>query len=162
MTDSMNGGSGGGGAARAAAPRTDDHGADPGVPEALPRALIRLRDRLGVETIERLWIFPPLRRGRRERGLVTVSTLRDGQERRGMMTVAYSAEQTGTGVAFEPTFTLEGEATPDRFPAVMRGVVRRAGEEQGDAKEIEIDGSAERFEELMQEYEDALSGVRDW
>lgn len=141
---------------------SDERSEDPGVPEALPRALIRLRDRLRVETIERLWIFPPARRGRRERGLVAVSTLRDGEERRGMVTVAYSAEQTGTGVAFEPIFTLEGEATPDRFPSVMRGVVRRAGEAQGDAREIAIDGSAEKFEELMQEYEDALSGVRDW
>lgn len=145
-----------------ASQRTDDRAVDPGVPEALPRTLIRLRDRLGVETIDRLWIFPPVRRGRRETGLVAVSTLREGEERRGVVTVAYSAEQSGTGVAFEPTFTLEGEATPDRFPGVMRGVVRRAGEDHGDAREIEIDGSAARFEELMQEYEDALTGVRDW
>ena len=47
--------------------------ADPGVPEALPRTLIRLRDHLGVENIDRLWIFPPVRRGRRETGLIAAS-----------------------------------------------------------------------------------------
>jgi hypothetical protein len=136
--------------------------ADPGVPEALPRTLIRLRDRLGVQTVERLWIFPPVRTGRRERGLIAVSTFRDGEERRGMVTVAYAAEHTGTGVALEPTFTLEGEATPDRFPGVMRGVARRAGEEQGDAREVEIDGSASKFEELMQEFDHELGRIGRW
>jgi len=174
-----------------------ERSADPGVPEALPRTLIRLRDRLGVHTVERLWIFPPHRKGRRERGLIAVSTFLDGadrrsedlhsegrhsedlhsedlhtegrrsedrlsQDRRSMVTVAYSAEHTGTGVTLEPTFTLEGEATPDRFPGVMRGVVRRAGEEQGDAREVEIDGSAQRFEELMQEFDDELGRFDEW
>ena len=164
-----------------------ERSADPGVPEALPRTLIRLRDRLGVHTVERLWIFPPHRKGRRERGLIAVSTFLEGedrrsqdrrsegrrseglrdedrpsQDRRSMVTVAYSAEHTGTGVTLEPTFTLEGEATPDLFPGVMRGVVRRAGEEQGDAREVEIDGSAQRFEELMQEFDDELGRFEEW
>ena len=52
---------------------------DPGVPEALPRTLMRVRDRLGVDTIDQLWIFPPVRRGRREQGLIAVSTFQHGQ-----------------------------------------------------------------------------------
>lgn len=126
---------------------------DPGVPEALPRTLIRLRDRLGVEALDRLWIFPPVRKGRRERGLVAVSTFLDGEDRRTMVTVAYQAEHTGKGVTFEPFFTEEGEATPDRFPRIMQGVVRRGGEEKGEPREVEIDRSAERFEELLEEYD---------
>ena len=55
-------------AARAAVDRNEDDRMskpltrkqdDPGVPEALPRTLIRVRDRIGVEVIDRLWIFPP-------------------------------------------------------------------------------------------------------
>lgn len=131
-------------------------GDDPGVPEALPRTLIRLRDRLGVESIDRVWIFPPVRKGRREQGLVAVSTFREGDERRNMVTVAYSAEHTGKGVTVEPTFTWEGEAPPDRFPPVMLGVVRRAGEGAGEAREVEIAASPQRFEELMEDYDDVF------
>ena len=130
--------------------------ADPGVPEALPRTLIRLRDRLGVETIDRLWIFPPVRKGRREQGLVAVSTFQEDDERRTMVTVAYNAEHTGKGVTVEPSFTQEGSAPADRFPPVMQGVVRRSGEGAGEPREIEIEASAQRFEELMQEYDDVF------
>jgi len=130
--------------------------ADPGVPEALPRTLIRLRDRLGVETIDRLWIFPPVRRGRRETGLIAVSTILDDEERRSMVTVAYSAEHTGKGVTVEPTFTREGLAPADRFPPVMQGVVRRFGDGGGEAREVEIETSAEKFEELMEEFDEVF------
>ena len=49
--------------------------AGPGVPEALPRTLAMVVARLGAERIDRLWIFPPLIRGRREWGLVAASWL---------------------------------------------------------------------------------------
>jgi hypothetical protein len=135
--------------------------ADPGVPEALPRTLIRLRDRIGVENIDRLWIFPPVRTGRREQGLVAVSTFQDGEERRSMVTVSYDAEHTGKGITVEPSFTREGEAPPDRFPGVMQGVVRRGGEEKGQPREVEIEASSERFEELMEEYDSVFLEARE-
>ena len=65
--------------------------ADPGVPGALPRTLIRLRDRLGADSVDQLWIFPPVRRGRREQGLVAVSTFQEDEDRRRMVTVSYNA-----------------------------------------------------------------------
>ncbi|MDH3271317.1 MAG: hypothetical protein OEN56_08305 [Gemmatimonadota bacterium] len=129
---------------------------DPGVPEALPRTLIRLREELGVERIDRLWIFPPVRKGRRESGLVAVSTFEEHDERRGMVTVSYKAEHTGKGVTVEPVLTHQGEAPPDRFPPVMSGTVRRAGDGAGEAREVDISASAERFEELMEEYDDVF------
>lgn len=130
--------------------------ADPGVPEALPRTLIRLREALGVEAIDRLWIFPPIRNGRREQGLIAVSTFQGDEERRGMFTVSYRAEHTGRGVTVEPMLTDQGEAPPDRFPPVMQGVVRRADEEGGEAREVDISASARKFEELMEEYDDVF------
>ncbi|MGB1777984.1 MAG: hypothetical protein ACPHQP_00380 [Longimicrobiales bacterium] len=129
---------------------------DPGVPEALPRTLVRLRDRLGVETIDRLWIFPPVRRGRREQGLVAVSTFQQGEERRSMITVTYNAEHTGKGITVEPAFTMEGAAPAETFPPVMEGVVRRSGEGAEGPREILIDGTPSRFEELMEEYDDVF------
>lgn len=129
---------------------------DPGVPEALPRTLIRVRDRIGVEVIDRLWIFPPACRGRREQGLVAVSTFQQGQERRSMITVAYNAEHTGKGITVEPTFTMEGAAPAETFPPVMQGVVRRSGDGAEEPREVLIDGAASRFEELMEEYDDVF------
>ena len=76
-----------------------------------------------------------------------------------MVTVAYNAEHAGKGVTVEPTFTMEGEAPADRFPPVMQGVVRRAGEESGEPRDVEIDGSPARFEELMEEFDDVFIGV---
>ena len=137
-----------------------DRSADPGVPEALPRSLIRLRDRLGVGAVDRVWIFPPVRRGRREQGLVAVSTFLDGEDRRAMTTVAYTAEHTGKGVTFEAALTQEGEAPPERFPAVMAGVFRRGGEGLGEAREVQIDGSAEKFEQLLEEFDMDFLGAR--
>ena len=133
--------------------RAQDGSADPGVPEALPRSLIRVRDRLGADAVDRLWIFPPVRRGRREQGLVAVSTFLVGEDRRVMITVAYTAEHTGRGVTFDTSFTQEGEAPPERFPNVMAGVVRRSAEGLGESREVEIDGSAEKFERLLEEFD---------
>ena len=129
---------------------------DPGVPEALPRILMRVRDRLDVETIDKLWIFQPVRSGRREQGLVAVSAFQNGQERRVMITVAYIAEHTGRGVSVEPTFTMEGAAPADIFPPVMKGVVRRSGEGAAEPRAVAISGSAAKFEELLAEYDDVF------
>ena len=136
-------------------PPSREKSADPGVPEALPRALIQLRERLGTDDLDRLWIFPPAKRGRREQGLVAVSTFQDGEDRRVMVTAAYTAEHTGKGVSFEASFTQEGEAPAELFPGVMAGVVRRAGaaEGQGEPREVEIGRSAEKFEELLEEFD---------
>jgi hypothetical protein len=133
---------------------------DIGVPEALPRALEQLRERLGAAALDRLWIFPPMRRGRRERGLVAVSAFRDGGERRDLITVAYVAEHSGReGVRVETSLTHEGEAPADRFPTVMRGVVQRGGEERGEPREVEIAGSAEKLDEVLEELGVTPSGA---
>lgn len=131
--------------------RAEVEGVDPGVPGALGKTLTQLRDRVGVEALDRLWIFPPLRRGRREQGLIAVSTFHAEEDRRGVVTVSYSAEETGKGITVEPSFTREGEAPPDRFPVLMRGVVERGGEERGVPREVEIEGSGEKFDRLLEE-----------
>lgn len=136
--------------------------AEPGVPEAIPRVLIRTRDQLGVPAIDRLWIFPPVRKGRREQGLVAVSTfLDDAEDRRSMVTVKYVAEHTGRGVTVTPSLTVEGEAPPDRFAAVIEGVVRRSGDELGEPREVEIDGDPARFEALLEEFDTVFLKAMD-
>jgi hypothetical protein len=135
----------------------EERAEDPGVPEALPRTLAGVRERLGAGAVDRLWIFPPMRRGRRESGLVAVSVFGTaGEERRRLLTVAYTAERTGRGLTIEPVFTQEGEAPPELLPRVMEGVVRRTREAQGDPREVAIGGDSASFAALMDEFDPSL------
>ena len=136
--------------------RTDQKADDPGVPEALPRTLVATRSRFAPEGMDHLWVFPPMRRGRRERGLVAVSLMLDGEERRRLVTVAYTSERTGTGLTLEHVFHDEGEAPPDFMPRIMEGVVRRAGEAFGEPRMVEIGGDAAHFDALVDEFDPAL------
>lgn len=125
----------------------------PGVPEAIPRTLQGLGRRLGAGTLDRLWIFPPMVRGRREWGLVAASRfLGEGaDERRHLFTAPYTAERTGKGLTLDWQLVEQGEAPPDRLPRVMDGVVRRAGDDLGEAREVEIGGDADLFQALLEE-----------
>lgn len=135
---------------------TDEKVDDPGVPEALPRTLAHARGRLGAERLDRLWVFPPVRKGRRERGLVAASLFLEGEERRRIVTVTYVAERTGRGLTLDPAFHEEGDAPPELLPGVMEGVVRRAGEGYGEPREVEISGDPARFDALLEEFDPGL------
>lgn len=136
--------------------RKDERAEDPGVPEALPRTLVVTRSRFAPEGMDHLWVFPPIRRGRRERGLVAVSLLLEGQERRRLVTVAYTAERTGAGLTLDQVFHEEGEAPPDFLPRVMEGVVRRAGQSYGEPRVVDIGGDPAHFSALVEEFDPAL------
>ena len=137
-------------------PRNDQKAEDPGVPEALPRTLVATRSRFAPEGMDHLWIFPPIRRGRRERGLVAVSLMLDDEERRRLVTVAYTSERTGAGLTLDQVFHDEGDAPPDFMPRIMEGVVRRAGEAYGEPRLVEIGGDPAAFAALVEEFDPAL------
>ena len=136
---------------------------DPGVPHALPRALRHLAEHLGPRALDRIWIFPPHRKGRRESGLIAAGCFdleaggesrteeEAGQERRRLVTLAYRAEETGTGVTFEPVVQEEGQAPDDRLPRVIEGVVQRSGEEYGEPRPVALGGDPEALETLLEE-----------
>ena len=136
----------------------------PGVPEALPRTLRELGRRLGPAALDRLWIFPPLVRGRREWGLVAAACF-DGTEARRLVTARYSSQRTGRGLYLDTRLLDEGVAPPDRLPRVMEGVVRRGPEPLGSPRVVELGGGAEAFESLMAGspgdlFEEAVAGSR--
>src|SRR5687768_14974268 len=114
-----------------------------------------LGDKIGATEIDRLWIFPPLIRGRREWGLVAASVYTGREERRRLLSAAYVAERTGQGLSVVHDLDEQGEAPPDRLPRVMDGVVRRAGEELGEPREVVLEGVTETFDELLKEFESA-------
>jgi hypothetical protein len=126
--------------------------ADSPVPDAVGRVLQGILDRYGGENVDRVWIFPPLIRGRRESGLVAFSGLTPDSFRRTLYTARYSAELTRTGGSVDYGISVEGDAPPDRLSRVMDGVVRRSDLQLGDAREVEIRGDAERLRALIEEY----------
>lgn len=123
---------------------------DIGVPGAAGEAVRRLGDTLRPESLDTLWIFPPLARGRRESGVVVAGCLAPDR-RRLLVTAAYTAEETGKGIDFRLTLQHQGAAPADRLPRVVAGVSDRTGAESGTAREIVLGGELERFEALLEE-----------
>jgi hypothetical protein len=136
----------------------------PGVPEALPRTLREVGRRIGPDAIDRLWIFPPLVRGRREWGLVAASCF-DGSHARRLITARYSAQRTGRGLYLESQLLDEGVAPAERLPRVMAGVVRRGPRPLGSPRLVEVAGGRSAFDSLMADFagelfEEAVAGPR--
>lgn len=125
---------------------------DSPVPEAMGRLLTLVGARIGFRAIDRIWIFPPLVRGRKEWGLIAVSRLTEDPGQRSVVTGRYAAELTGRGMVFEPEFMAEGMAPPDRLPVVMDGVVRRSDLQLGVPREEDIHGDEERFRDLLRDF----------
>ena len=125
---------------------------DTPVPEAMGRLLGLLQRRVDAHSVDHLWIFPPLVRGRKEWGLVAVSCMNDQPSQRTLVTGRYQAEMTGKGMMFQPEFMSEGAAPPDRLPRIMDGVVRRSDLQLGVPRETEIGGDLDLFRNLLVEY----------
>lgn len=119
-------------------------GGDPGVPEALGRAAAALLEGVDRSVIETVWLFPPLRKGRREHGLLAAGCRIEGTDRHLLVTVAYRAEETGKGVTFDARLQEEGEAPPDRLPVIIEGVIRRFDAGSGEPERMGV-------EELLRE-----------
>jgi hypothetical protein len=128
------------------------------VPDAVGRLLALLVKRLDVESMDRMWIFPPLIKGRRQFGLIAVSSFSHDPSLRNLVTARYEAELTGTGVVFDSEFLSEGTAPDDRLHQIMDGVARRSDLQLGTAREVRIGGELGRFMTLAREsgWEDPL------
>ena len=142
-------------AAHPAVQRSADLEDGPGVPEAVPRAVRELGRRLGVASIDRLWIFPPLIRGRREWGLVAASSF-EGERARRLVTARYSARRTGKGLYLDARYLDQGVAPADRLPRVMEGVVRRGPAPLGGPRVVEVGGDSAVFDAFMKDFDDEL------
>lgn len=152
-------------------PTRPKRGADthPGAPEALQRALMRLRRHIRPEHIDCVWVFQPIRHGRRESGLIVVSTLIGGGGRRTILSLVYFAVESGGGVELRDELQQLGEASPDIVSGVVAGLAKRVermdlAERAGEvAWQANIGGSDDRFAQLVAELapsSDPLQGDR--
>lgn len=124
-----------------------------GAPGAVARVLRSVVDRISVAEIDRVWVFPPLTSGRRERGLVVVACYDGDGESRRIVTVAYAGELTSAGVSVETTHVEEGIAPSDRLDRVIAGVVSRSEMELGGPRDVEVGGDPRAMEDLVEELE---------
>lgn len=130
-------------------------GPEDGVPEALPRTVLRTGRTLGAAAIDRLWLFPPLVQGRREWGLVVAACYR-GEPSRRLVSARYAAGRNGRGLFLEVEIREEGVMPPDRVARVMEGVARRGPEPLGAPSAVEVGGSEEAFRALLDSYPSRL------
>ena len=128
---------------------------DPGVPEGLATTVGLVRRRLGADSIDRLWIFPAMTRGRRERGLVAISCFAEGGRRR-LFTAAYLARRSGISLGVEPELVEQGIAPADSLPRVMTGVVRREELRLGEPREVVVGGDPATLDALVAELEERV------
>ena len=114
-----------------------------------------MADRLDAGTIDCLWIFPPLVRGRREWGLVAASCF-EGEDARRLITARYSAERTGKGLFMDAQLMDEGVAPPDHLSRVMEGVAQRGPAPLGSPKMVAVGGGTEELDSLLGDYDPSL------
>lgn len=103
-------------------------GSSPGPGLGWARAAQSLAEVVPAREIERIWLFPPVRREEREWGVAVVSRLSDGERRR-VYTASYMlivrGRERGQGkVAIEEV----GESPTSVVLEVVKGVQERAGE----------------------------------
>ena len=101
--------------------------------------------------LDTLWLFPPLRSGRKETGVLAAGCLVAEPDRRALVTLAYRSEETGAGVEFHTAIHEEGEAPRDRLPRIMAGVVRRVEGAGGDPRRFDLEGDPTRLEAVLAE-----------
>lgn len=128
---------------------------NPGVPEGLATTIGLVRRRLGADSIDRLWIFPAMTRGRRERGLIAISCFAEAGRRR-LYTAAYLARRSGLSLGVEPELVEQGIAPADSLPRVMTGVVRREALRLGEPREVVVGGDAATLDGLVAELEERV------
>lgn len=128
----------------------------PSAPHELTRLqalLLALAERVPVERMDQLWIFPPRQAKRTETGLVVAAAFNGADDRRRVVTGRYVARKQDKGPdQIEQIFLEHAVAPADRIPTVIDGVVRRLDDDLA-----AIPPRHERIGGEVQEWERVLS-----
>ena len=124
--------------------------------DALRTLLAGLPDRLPIDRVDRIWVFPPKEIAGQESGLVALSLHSEGAsdgDRRQLLTLRYQCPRGRRGA--EPTVevTEQGWAPADRLGRVIGGAVARLSDAD-DPFEFAVDRQPDRLALLL----DLLTG----
>ncbi len=126
-----------------------------GLSESLVRALLHLRERIALEALDRLWIFPVLSGETRETGVMVVSCFGPDPRIRILHTLTFRRLKGKPERGEEPfrvELEEEGTVPVDRVSRIIVGVSRRLGEEDpGEPREVVVEGRSTAFDALLPE-----------
>ena len=127
---------------------------------ALHALLQRLPAVLPVDTMDVLWLLPTRRAGNVESTVIEVAAFAENPERRRVLTAHFRVTRNNRGQGTVEERVDEHALAPlDALPRVVEGVVRRVGEEVGDAppREVTLAGDAEAWAALIEELGGSVS-----
>lgn len=98
--------------------------------ETTERFLREIGERIGADTVEEVHLFPPMRHGGVESGVAVVAASAPSQERHTVYSAHYRHTLKGNDRGkWEVEVTAEADAPLLTVDAVVRGVMKRAGEQ---------------------------------
>lgn len=98
--------------------------------ETTERFLREIGERVGVDAVEEVHLFPPMRQGGVESGVAVVAATVPSQERHAVYCAHYRHTLKGSDRGkWEVEVTAEADAPLLAVDAVVRGVMKRAGEQ---------------------------------
>ncbi len=126
--------------------------ADRSLPDTpLFRLLTTIEVDIGVEDIDRVWLFPPRRLLTGETAIVVVAAFTEpGSERRRVLAAHYTAPKEGPA----PRIRLDeyGSAPAERLGRMVEEVVERLKEQPGSSpRTVRIDGETTRWNRMLHE-----------
>jgi len=119
---------------------------------SLPVLLGAIPERISVDSIDELWIFPPHRVGRAESVVAVISAFEDGGDRRRIFTARCTILREPRGPhSVQPDLTEQGIAPADRIGRLIEGVLRRLSDELPTAppRLVRIEGNPAKWEALV-------------
>lgn len=123
--------------------------------EAQQELIRSIPERVPLERIQRIWIFPAHQGKSRETGLFVIGSRSDDEGAAGLQavhTLRYQAETVKGKLSIEEQFVEEGWAPPDRIDRIIEGTLARAGDDLGEPDELEIQGEEEGWREILESY----------
>lgn len=119
--------------------------------DALRQLLAGLPERVPVESIDRVWLFPVRPIGDHESGLVVLAIRppADPGGPRRVLTLRYRIGGVGKPAPGVNELTEQGTAPAESVQRVIEGVLRRLGDDAQDPAVHEIGGDPARWTDLL-------------